>query len=392
MISHFIAYLLACFIILTIYILTGEIFVLGLVILLLAFFAVQLVYNLILAGRMDIDVNMKNSSISDKCVRISLDIKNSSHLPALKGVVKFRIVNSGFAISDTLVRKFSVKPGGESIVYELGSDYCGRFDVKIDYVRIYDFLGMTYRSVVKKLEKPVYLYPQMGAVHSVSEVRKVNYEKERFFSHQKNANLSEILQYRDYQPGDNLRHINWKLSDRYGELLVREFDTPTDNQVLLTFDTCDKSKLTKSLVYSALLSVSAAYVRSGIFHQIGWYRETGRKQQFRNMYRMDDIYMTMRMIFDDDSFTGTSGMAYLLRSGVLAKYAKVVYICDDIKPSIIKELELYGNVQIVLLDEQTVGEYINKPKTSQVTEESEEASSVKDENIGVKEVLKRIAV
>ena len=374
MISHFIAYILACFVILTIYILTGEIFVLGLVILLLAFFVVQLIYNLILASRMNIEVNMKNSSISDKCVRISLDIKNSSHLPAMKGVVKFRIVNNGFAISDTLVKKFSVKPGGESIVYELGSDYCGRFDVKIDYVRIYDFLGMTYRSVVKKQDRAVYLYPQMGAVHSVSEVRKVNYEKERFFSHQKNTNLSEILQYRDYQPGDNLRHINWKLSDRYGELLVREFDTPTDNQVLLTFDTYDKSKITKNLVYSALMSVSSAYVRSGIFHQVGWYRETGRKQQFRNMYRMDDVYVTMRMIFDDDAFTGITGMSYLVRSGVLKKYAKVVYICDDITPSLIKQLELYGNVQIVLLDEQTAGEYLA------------------DVSTGVKEVMKRIAV
>ncbi len=370
MLSHIIAYLVMIIIIFALYIVTGEVFVLGLVVLLLAFFALQAILNIILVRSLEIDVTMKNSLASKRCVELIINVTNGSKLPAMKGVAKMKVINRGFELTESLTGKFTVRPGQSKVVYELSSDYCGRFDIKIDHIRIYDMMGVTFKTKIKKMNKTVYLYPEMSRVRSVTEVRRVNYEKERYFSHQKNTNLSEILQYRSYQPGDNLRHINWKLSDRYDDLLVREFDTPTDNQVLVTFDTDSTDKTAKSMVYSALMSISSAYTMNGIFHQVGWYNEIKRSTAFLNIFNTDDLYASMRMIFDNDVNSDVYGIKYLLRSGALAKYAKVVYVTSHLDSKLMKRLNLYENVQVVLISD----ELISKNKGS------------------VKEVVRQIAV
>lgn len=354
MLSHIIAYLVMIIIIFALYVVTGEVFVLGLVVLLLAFFALQAVLNFILVRRLDVEVMMKNSLASKRCVELIIKLTNGSKLPAMKGVAKMKVINRGFELAESLSGKFTVRPGQSTVVYELSSDYCGRFDIKIDHIRIYDMMGVTFKTRVKNLNRTVYLYPEMSRVRSVTEVRRVNYEKERYFSHQKNTNLSEILQYRAYQPGDNLRHINWKLSDRYDDLLVREFDTPTDNQVLVTFDTSPVNKDSKSMVYSALMSISSAYTMSGIFHQIGWYNELKRSTAFLNVFNTDDLYESMRMIFDNDINSDVYGIKYLLRSGALNKYAKIIYVTNHIEPKLMKRLELFDNIRVVLINDEMI--------------------------------------
>ena len=232
------------------------------------------------------------------------------------------------------------------------------------------------------------------AIGSVSDAQRVNYEKERYFSNKKNTVLSEILQYREYQPGDNLRHINWKLSDRFDEMLVREFDTPTDNQVLVTFDiesntnganeagaqSANAIKATKSLVYSAIMSISASYIDKGIFHQVGWYRAADRHSIYKNMYGTEDLYGVMRQIFDDngESKSKSASIVTLIKSGNINKYAKVVYITNHIDKKVQDQIRLYGNIQLVLLDEKSIGESL--PVNSAVVSED------------VKKVLRRVAV
>lgn len=356
MLTHIIALLLALLVIAFIYIFTGEVFVLGMAILFLVFFVVEIICNFILVKQLELEIEMKNSSLTSKYILVTMKINNRSFIPVMRGVAKFRIRNSSFDISETFTKKFTAKHGEREIVYELKSGYCGKYEVTVDYVRIYDFLCLTFFSRIKNLKKAVYLYPVCGYIDSVSEIQRVSFEKERYFSHRKNTVLSEILQYREYQPGDNLRHINWKLSDRYGELLVREFDTPTDNQILLTYDVSNENKQTKNTVYAAMMSIAATYIRNNLFHQIGWYKDKDGRIVLRNMYSIDNLYETMRLIFDENISDSPMEILYFMRSGMLNKYAKVIYVTNHMNDMLRKELSLYSNIQVIYIDEEHFGE------------------------------------
>ena len=353
MISHIIAFVLAIAILLSIYIFTGEIFVLGMIILLVVFLLFEIICNIIVARSVDVSVEMKNSSMANKNVLISISLNNRSFIPVIRGVMRFRIKNISFDITEGFTKEFSLKHGKRDIVYEMDSEYCGRYEVILEHIRLYDFMGITYADALRKAKKIVYLFPVCGYIGSVSEIQRVNYEKERYFNHKKNIILSEILQYREYEPGDNLRHINWKLSDKLDELLVREFDTPTDNQVLVTYDVDNKNKKTKSIVYSTIMSIAATYIRNKLFHQIGWYRKTDGRIIRRDMYKFDDLYKTMKMLFDEDSGNRPMEILYLIKSGELMKYAKVIYVTNYMPESLKKELSIYENIQVIYIDEET---------------------------------------
>ena len=449
MLSHILVLAFSMIILFVLFIFTGEVYTLELLILLLVLLVLDIVICRLLFRKHSAKVEMKSSSVAGRNVQLNLSVDGRTVIPFLYGVVKLKLHNITFDTTEIITKSFTIQDSNESenarsynqsnvqnsntlnsdaqnsnaqnsdaqdsnesenaqnssnsrnITIDLDSEYCGKYEVTIMYVKIFDLLGMSYKKIVKNLKNVLYIYPVSVAIGSVSDAQRVNYEKERYFSNKKNTVLSEILQYREYQPGDNLRHINWKLSDRFGEMLVREFDTPTDNQVLVTFDienvisnqsngskeqsanaalSVQNSKLSKSLVYSAIMSISASYIDKGIFHQVGWYRATDRHSIYKNMYRMEDLYGVMRQIFDDNGETKSrsASMVTLIKSGNINKYAKVVYITNHIDKKVQDQIRLYGNIQLVLLDEKSIGESFS------------ESSALISED--VKKVLRRVAV
>ena len=372
MLSHILVLAFSLIILLALFVCTGEVYTLGLFILLLVILVCDIVISRVLFKKLTAEISMKSSSVTGKNVQLILTITGKKLVPFVNGFVKLRLHNITFDTNEIITKSFTIQDEDElpelsNIVIDLDSSYCGKYDVSIDYVRLYDILGMSYKNIIKKMKKSVYIYPTTAPLDSVSDAQRINYEKERYFSHQKNTNLSEILQYREYQPGGNLRHTNWKLSDRFDEMLVREFDTPTDNQVLVTYDIEPGNKFTMTLVYSALMSISSSYITKNIFHQIGWFRTSDKRSVYRNMYRMEDLYEAMRMIFDDAVVDASHGktagkmnasrsasIMSLLKSDGIKKYAKVIYVTNHIDKKIQKEIRLYENIQLILLDESVV--------------------------------------
>ena len=413
MLSHILVLAFSMIILLVLFVCTGEVITLELFILLLVLLVLDIVVCRLLFRKLSTQVEMKSSSVAGRNVQLNLAVAGRTVIPFLNGIVKLKLHNITFDTTEIITKSFTIQDLNEpedvqsnenfantrNITIDLDSDFCGKYEVTIMYVRIFDILGMSYKSIVKNLKNVLYIYPVSVAIGSVSDAQRVNYEKERYFSNKKNTVLSEILQYREYQPGDNLRHINWKLSDRFDEMLVREFDTPTDNQVLVTFDiessandssaqtvktsssqSANAIKATKSLVYSAIMSISASYIDKGIFHQVGWYRATDRHSIYKNMYGLEDLYGVMRQIFDDngESKSKSASIVTLIKSGNINKYAKVVYITNHIDKKVQDQIRLYGNIQLVLLDEKSIGESL--PVNSAVVSED------------VKKVLRRVAV
>lgn len=459
MLSHILVLAFSMIILFVLFIFTGEVYTLELLILLLVLLVLDIVICRLLFRKLSAKVEMKSSSVAGRNVQLNLSVDGRTIIPFLYGVVKLKLHNITFDTTEIITKSFTIQDSNESenarsynqskvqksntlnadaqdsnaqnsnaqdsnaqnsdaqnsnesknaqnssnsrnITIDLDSEYCGKYEVTIMYVKIFDLLGMSYKKIVKNLKNVLYIYPVSVAIGAVSDAQRVNYEKERYFSNKKNTVLSEILQYREYQPGDNLRHINWKLSDRFDEMLVREFDTPTDNQVLVTFDienvisnqsngskeqsanaalSVQNSKLSKSLVYSAIMSISASYIDKGIFHQVGWYRATDRHSIYKNMYRMEDLYGVMRQIFDDngEAKSRSASIVTLIKSGNINKYAKVVYITNHIDKKVQDQIRLYGNIQLVLLDEKSIGESFS------------ESSALISED--VKKVLRRVAV
>ena len=109
----------------------------------------------------------------------------------------------------------------------------GNIRMEIAKVWCYDFLGLMALPLSAKYWKA--MEPEtMLVLPRISEVPVMVSRQSRDFAgeseeHSKERggdDPSEVFQIRDYQPGDKLRSIHWKLSAKTGEMMVRERSLP----------------------------------------------------------------------------------------------------------------------------------------------------------------------
>ena len=87
---------------------------------------------------------------------------------------------------------------------------------------------------------------------------------------------SEIFSVREYRPGDPIRQIHWKLSQKAGKTMLRELGQPISDQLLLAFDAlapdAQESPAAIAAAAELFLSVSRSLALRGSSHSVCWQR------------------------------------------------------------------------------------------------------------------------
>ncbi len=119
--------------------------------------------------------------------------------------------------------------------YELDSDNCGQVDLVCYDIEITDILGFFTFSISDQYKANISLIPSYDAasqdmIENDDSIQKVI-----------NAAIAggddpEILDFREYQPGDKLNSIHWKLSEKTGKLMVKEFEDHQGGKLSLALE------------------------------------------------------------------------------------------------------------------------------------------------------------
>lgn len=81
----------------------------------------------------------------------------------------------------------------------------------------------------------------------------------------------ETFAIREYVPGDAIRKIHWKLSEKTGQMMVREFGLPVVNEVALLLETAPGvTAEDNDAVTEVFSSISSALLAKEISHHIYW--------------------------------------------------------------------------------------------------------------------------
>jgi len=109
---------------------------------------------------------------------------------------------------------------------------------------------------------------------TLAENETVTADSERWSSNHPGHDPSETFGFRTYVPGDPIRQIHWKLSQKTDSLMVRELGLPVAEEVLLLLDTSTTGKEDAAdaldAAMTALLSLSRSLTEQGITHSVGW--------------------------------------------------------------------------------------------------------------------------
>ncbi len=170
---------------------------------------------------------------------------------------------------------FTAGPQRQVFQHQLTSRTCGMVRCRLGSLRVCDYLGLFSLPVRKPQELSVSFWP---AVHPLElEVREnlmPDSEGEQYSQKKPGDDPTELFALRDWQEGDRLSRIHWKLSQKLGRTLVKELGQPLSDHLLFLLD-LNGDGLQADLLLDAFASLSNALTQKEHAHRVAWTNRAG---------------------------------------------------------------------------------------------------------------------
>lgn len=159
---------------------------------------------------------------SNTVINITANSKKGFFCP----FIKFNITssNSFAGKSKKTVFKYSgILNKPESVSISPLNKYCGCIKVETKWIKIYDMLGIFFIPVRFKNSTEILIIPRAENTNNENYL-----EKQTIIGYKKKSGggFSDDYEIREYQNGDSLRNVHWKLSAKHDNLMVREPSLP----------------------------------------------------------------------------------------------------------------------------------------------------------------------
>lgn len=315
--------------------------------------------------RVNFACEMRESCIRGGALQITMKVGLSPRFSAGSVLLTAEIENATFHKNENkqiLFRDLSFTPH----TYEYVSADAGKICVRIRSLQVIDFFGIfslrkkcsyfSEASVSPMLYEDIRV--RVGVNENDSPFGEISLPK-------KGGDVSEILNVRDYIPGDALNAVHWKLTGKFGALKSKEFGSTDDNRLLILVDmsrnkfdnVATDAHLNATLDVAA--SVSHALKSNGYTHRVGWVEDG-----FLNCCEVSDGNSFVEMIYKLMSVKVSENNAetifYLSRSELSASFTKLVFITTAVQTD---ELRVCGATDVTAI---VVGDMVGEMKEGSI--------------------------
>mgnify|MGYP004568661935 FL=1 len=172
----------------------------------------------------------------------------------------------------------------------------GRYEIRAVDVRVYDAFHIFFFR--KKVAGTAYIYvlPQcyLIPVSVTKKTRDFVTDSDVYYSDVRGDDSSEVYQIREYQPGDRMLNIHWKLSARQDEIMVREMSKTLSCPVIICVNLDGKDSRhyghSMSVALESMVSLSFSLIDVRVPHFIAWYDPEEMSITRYRILREEDVY------------------------------------------------------------------------------------------------------
>lgn len=178
----------------------------------------------------------KPTADAEKSVFI-LNMENSGLLPIASAETEAVCTNLRTGETDMLEISRSIgMKGSAKIPVEVSPQNIGRYMISISPVRITDSFGLWGRTVDCGDADYITVMPELFEFPLISAASSVMPESDRQSEKSRGSVAGDMTGIREYVPGDPVRNIHWKLSEKTDRMLVKELGVPAADRLLLILD------------------------------------------------------------------------------------------------------------------------------------------------------------
>jgi uncharacterized protein (DUF58 family) len=165
---------------------------------------------------------------------VSLSVRNLAARP-VRGVLADDPLDAADAVGTPA--PFELGPGEEaSIRYQLTPHRRGTRTFGAVTVRCTSPLGLVARQLRTPLGRQVHVYPDVHAARALDLLRRQGRQDARLGSLTVRGTDTDFERLRPYQPGDEVRHVDWRASARRDEIVVRQHQAESNQNVIFAID------------------------------------------------------------------------------------------------------------------------------------------------------------
>lgn len=250
--------------------------------------------------------------------------------------------------------------------YHFKATYCGEVIVSYRDLYLYDVFGFCRVSLHQNQKHHMIVYPSKIEMNLLYNELSKPYENGLLqYQYRKGLDMSEIYDLKTYYPGDDIRHVHWKLSAKMQQMLLKEGTHHSSFEIVLLVDIglndhqdiLDKHVVSKSLAFA--MSVSEKLLIKDIGHYVALYDI--EKFYWLEMNHLQDFYQSMDQWISKGIVPNNGDALNLFVSEQLdLDFTKMIYVTAG---NFNEELtKLNDNLSVTAI---TIKDHLNKVQTTQ---------------------------
>jgi hypothetical protein len=312
------------------------------------------------AAKLGADLTLPQRAEKGEAVSAELTVINNGFFAAPYAEINILCENLFTGEKSEQVLCFSVRQkSAETLRFAVLSDHCGRVRVSARRSRVFDLFGIfSCRAALHgKIKKEILVAPEvfMPRIILIDDIKAL-VDSDEYSMAKPGPDPSETFAIREYIPGDPIKSIHWKLSQKSDNLMMREFGLPIVKRALVLLENTilpgygGFNAASADALAGIFTSVSLALTDMGITHAIGWRNTDSGMPEIREIKTSGDIEAEDAMgayLSCPVAEGGTSIAACYSSFHERCAYAHVVFVSLYIPPD--TDLLRNGNKITVLL-------------------------------------------
>lgn len=237
-------------------------------------------------------------------IKVDMELFNDSWFPVAKGafVWKYQYCFDKKAKEQKVLFSMDSRERQKMQAAFLGK-HAGTVTVSLEQLILYDMTGVFRRRKGIGTSRIFLVLPEYKAQSDlkVEEIADFTESEEEFSKVKPGDDSSEVFQIREYQPGDRIARIHWKLSSKRKQYMVKDFSLPIQSQERILFDCYlgAGDKMLKGLdqQISHLLSILYGILLENESIIVCWYDKKLKQLWEKEIKEELDIFVLLRNIF-----------------------------------------------------------------------------------------------
>jgi len=226
---------------------------------------------------LDVSLYLPKSCGKRQTVAGYVQIKSQSMVPVLHGEVKVTSENRLTTERETVVVTSGFSKVPKQLDFSFTSRHCGSVEIKACSIDVFDPFGLWKKTLSLSETEVITVLPDTFDVHlQLAHGNLPNQDSMEYAQERTGNDVSEIFAIREYQKGDSIRNIHWKLSGKYEELMVKLASMPLENSMLLLLETdlheeTEVQPDTFDALAEIYMTISQSLIDNEISHKAGWF-------------------------------------------------------------------------------------------------------------------------